>query len=190
GTFEVQSKLSNGVQAMVQKLSTLFPLYLLTGDKQDGLADIAAITSSFTEVKAGLLPNDKKLFVAQLEQQNLPTMMVGDGINDAAAMQAATVGVAITSEKNSFTPASDVIMNNAELALLPQLHSFSLACRKNIINSFWLSVVYNIIGLSVAISGTLSPVFAAIFMPVSSMSVVAFSTWATSLSAKKRGLYK
>ncbi len=190
GTFEFQSRLSNGVQAMVQKLSTLFPLYLLTGDKQDGLADIAEITSSFKEVKAGLLPNDKKLFVAQLEQQNLPTMMVGDGINDAAAMQAATVGVAITSEKNSFTPASNVIMNSAELALLPQLHSFSLACRKNIINSFWLSVVYNIIGLSVAISGTLSPVFAAIFMPVSSMSVVAFSTWATSLSAKKRGLYK
>jgi Cu+-exporting ATPase len=81
-------------------------------------------------------------------------------------------------------------MNSAELALLPQLHCFSLACRKNIINSFWLSVVYNIIGLSVAISGTLSPVFAAIFMPVSSMSVVAFSTWATSLSAKKRRLYK
>jgi Cu+-exporting ATPase len=189
GTFEFESKITTVVQNMVVHLSKQFPLYLLSGDKKEGLTDVAPILSAFKEVKTGLMPQDKKEFITHLEQHGTPTIMVGDGINDAAAMQAATVGLAVTSEKNSFTPASDIIMNGSDLSLLSQLHSFSLACRRNILNSFWLSVVYNLVGLSVAISGTLSPVFAAIFMPISSLSVVVFSTYTTWLSAKKRGFY-
>lgn len=188
GTFKITSKLSGTIQDMVNSLAQQFPLYLLSGDRKEGLADIAPIAHLFKRIESGLLPQEKEAIINQLESEGTPTLMVGDGINDAAAMQAATVGIAVTGSKHSFTPASDIILNGTELGLVPALHSFALACRKNIINSFWLSVVYNVIGLSVAISGTLSPVFAAIFMPISSMSVVAFSTWATWLSAKKRNL--
>jgi len=188
GSFSLHSEVTGEVITSLRKLKEQFPLYLLTGDKETGLQSIKSLLPCFLEIKSGLMPNKKATFISELEINGTKTIMVGDGLNDTSALATASVGIAVTSGKNGFTPACDIMMDAQALPLLPNLISFAKACRKNIVNSFWLSVLYNLIGISVAVSGQLSPVFAAVFMPLSSMSVVAFSTWATAISARKRNL--
>jgi len=82
--------------------------------------------------------------------------------------------VAISENINAFSPASDVILGANRFSELNQILSFSKGCKNIVIISFVISFLYNLIGLSFAVQGMLSPVFAAILMPISSISVVGF----------------
>ena len=114
--------------------------------------------------------------------------MLGDGLNDAGALKAANVGISVTENTAHFSPASDVIMDASMFEQLPSFLRFSKNTLKVIHASFIISLIYNIIGLSLAVQGTLSPLFAAILMPLSSVTVIAFTTISTTLMAKKGGL--
>ena len=111
--------------------------------------------------------------------------MVGDGLNDAGALRQAEVGIAISENINVFSPGCDGILDASKFR---QLYQYILASKKamNIIKlSFALSLGYNIIGLYFAVTGQLEPVIAAILMPLSSISVVAFATIMTNLISRK-----
>ena len=112
-------------------------------------------------------------------------MMLGDGLNDAGALLQSDVGLVITSDSNNFTPAAKAIVDENVFGLLPNVLTYSKTVMKLIKFSFVLSLIYNIAGLFFAIQGLLSPVIAAILMPLSSITVVAFNTVATRWAANK-----
>jgi Cu+-exporting ATPase len=98
------------------------------------------------------------------------------------------VGISISEDINTFTPASDAILDGNQFKYLPIFLKFSRISIRIIIISFLISLFYNIIGLYFAVQGTLSPLIAAILMPASSLTVVFFTIGFTTLVGKKLGL--
>ena len=115
-------------------------------------------------------------------------MMIGDGLNDAGALKQSDTGISIAEDINTFTPASDGILEASQFKQLPRFINFSRLSVRIIIVSFLISFLYNIIGLFFAVQGTLSPLIAAILMPVSSLTVVLFTIGSTAFIGKKMGL--
>jgi Cu+-exporting ATPase len=112
-------------------------------------------------------------------------MMVGDGLNDAGALRQSDVGVAVVEKVGAFSPASDVILEASMVPRLPALLRFSRLCVGVVYVSFAISVVYNVVGISLAARGLFSPLVSAILMPVSSVTVVAFACGATIWAARR-----
>jgi P-type Cu+ transporter len=113
---------------------------------------------------------------------------VGDGLNDAGALQQSDIGIAVAEDASSFSPASDAILSAGEVTRLPLYLRFTRSAKTILILSFTISFLYNVIGLTFAVSGTLTPVFAAILMPISSITIVAFTTLSVNLRAKQMKL--
>ena len=111
--------------------------------------------------------------------------MLGDGLNDAGALAQSNVGVAISENINVFSPACDAILDAKFFNRLPIFITLSHKTMTIIKISFIISFLYNIIGLLFAVTGNLSPIIAAVLMPISSISVVLFVTLSTNLIAKK-----
>jgi P-type Cu+ transporter len=111
--------------------------------------------------------------------------MVGDGLNDAGALAQADIGIVITEDINNFTPASDAILDARNFHLLPELIGAAKAGVQIVHWSFLVAGVYNVIGLSYAMSGTLNPLIAAILMPVSSITIVLFGVILSKLHMQK-----
>lgn len=110
--------------------------------------------------------------------------MVGDGLNDAGALQQSDVGLAVSDDINNFSPACDVLLQGEKLPLLPRYIRLAQDGQRIIKTSFGISLLYNVAGVSFAVTGQLSPVVAAILMPVSSITIVLFTTAATNFAAR------
>ncbi len=110
--------------------------------------------------------------------------MTGDGLNDAGALMQSDVALTIANKVYHFSPASDAVLEAGKFAQLANFIRFTRTSLRIVKLSFTISFFYNVIGISFAISGNLSPVVAAILMPISSVSVVAFATFATRLAGK------
>ncbi|MGC8866109.1 MAG: heavy metal translocating P-type ATPase [Bacteroidales bacterium] len=178
GFFEMGASLREGMEALLPQLASNYELHLITGDIS--LAGIPTRNLFAPEnVRLRLSPHEKRDYVKELTRRGKKILMVGDGLNDAGALSAGLAGISIADSVYHFTPASDAILEADALPLLPR---FLAVSRKNMLvirASFIISLFYNIIGLSFATRGLLSPLIAAILMPASSVSVVAFTTLAT-----------
>jgi Cu+-exporting ATPase len=112
-------------------------------------------------------------------------MMFGDGLNDAGALIQSNVGVAVSENINVFSPACDAIIDASVFHKIPLFLQLSKRTLFIIKLSFGFSFIYNIIGLYFAVTGQLSPIIAAILMPLSSISIVAFVTILTNISGRE-----
>jgi Cu+-exporting ATPase len=151
-------------------------LALLSGDND---ADRVKLSNLFPSTKSLFFrqkPLDKLKFVEMLQVSGEKVMMLGDGLNDAGALQKSDVGIAVTERPHQFTPASDGILHASAITRLFDFIRLAKWSRVIIVASFGLSFLYNIVGLSFAVSGNLTPLTAAILMPLSSISVVLFAT--------------
>ncbi|MCH8557673.1 MAG: heavy metal translocating P-type ATPase metal-binding domain-containing protein [Balneolia bacterium] len=190
GYFELANRYRSGMNELVSNLrgSVQDKVYLLSGDNDREKATLTPVFGSEQNLRFHQTPHDKLAFIEQLRDGKAEVLMIGDGLNDAGALRSSTVGISLAEDTSSFTPASDVIMEAGSLPLLDRVLNFSKKSITIIYISFGISILYNIIGLSYAVTGTLSPLICAIIMPVSSISVIFFTTFATHWAAWKNGL--
>jgi Cu+-exporting ATPase len=109
-------------------------------------------------------------------------------LNDAGALKQADVGIAVSENTSQFSPASDAIMDSSVVYKLSAFINYAKAGKRIVLLSFIISILYNVVGLSFAVQALLSPLVAAILMPVSSITIVTFVTLASAWVAKKKGL--
>jgi Cu+-exporting ATPase len=171
---------------MLSRLKQFTKISLLSGDRPVDQNRLEPLFGSAMHFRQS--PNQKLEYIQQLQSGNETVLMVGDGLNDAGALKQSNVGLVLTDDVNTFFPACDALLDASRLEKLPDLIRFSRTSIGIVKVSFLVSLVYNFIGLSWAVSGQLSPVFAAILMPISSLSVVFFALGVTRLYAKWRGL--
>jgi Cu+-exporting ATPase len=188
GYFEISNSYRDGVENIVKSLGRNYNLSLLSGDNEGEKENLLKFFKDESQLYFNKTPEDKLDYVKELQSDGSKVLMVGDGLNDAGALKQSDVGIAVTDETGSFSPASDAILDAEKLKLLPKFIYFSRASNYIIFISFIISFLYNLIGLGFAVQGLLSPIVAAILMPLSSISVVAFATLTTNLLAKRRGL--
>lgn len=188
GRFRIENKYRNGIDRVVSFLKDRFKISILTGDNKTEEQRLIHIFGSSAIYKFNQSPHDKLDYVVNLQHRHEHVLMIGDGLNDAGALQQSDIGISITDDTSNFTPASDAIMTSDALRLLPDIMNFSRTSMRIVITAFIISFLYNILGISFALSGKLTPLVAAILMPLSSISVVIFATTITNMMAKIKKL--
>ncbi|MCS6832718.1 MAG: HAD-IC family P-type ATPase, partial [Flammeovirgaceae bacterium] len=178
GYFEFANTYREGIAEMILQLLLLknYSLHVLSGDNDREKDNLRLFFGEETILRFHQSPHDKREYVAALQEKGERVVMLGDGLNDAGALQQSQVGVAVTENTAFFTPAADVIMEASVLKYLPRFVRFCQQTMSVLKWSFVISLVYNIIGLFFAVQGTLSPLIAAILMPISSITIIAFTT--------------
>jgi len=188
GYFQISNSYRQGLKEVIQKFTARYKIYLLTGDNDDEKLKLREIFLNKAKLYFNQTPFDKLNFIKKLQENGENVLMLGDGLNDAGALKQSNVGVSISEDVNTFSPACDAILEANHFNRLNDFIKLSKASLKIIIISFSILFIYNLVGLYFAMQGTLSPLIAAILMPVSSISVVLFTTGSTAFMAKKMKL--
>ncbi|AWM90098.1 copper-transporting ATPase [Pseudomonas sp. 31-12] len=180
GLFAFGDTLKPGALQAVQQLSARhISSHLLTGDNR-GSAKVVAEALGITDVHAEVLPADKAATVAELKKTGV-VAMVGDGINDAPALAAADIGIAMGGGTDVAMHAAGITLMRGDPRLVPAALDISRKTYAKIRQNLFWAFVYNLIGIPLAAFGFLNPVLAGAAMALSSVSVVSnallLKTW-------------
>jgi Cu+-exporting ATPase len=189
GYFKIAGLFRKGLHQVITAIKSKYAVALLSGDNDSEKERVADIFGNDSDLYFNRSPQDKLAHVNRLIMQGEKVAMIGDGLNDAGALRAASVGLTISESGASFSPACDGILSASAFRLLPRFFDLAEHTLGIIKISFAISFLYNVIGLVFAVRGLLSPLFAAILMPVSSITVVLFTTLATAFVARRKDLF-
>ncbi|CAC9976578.1 heavy metal translocating P-type ATPase [Flavobacterium panici] len=177
GKFVFQNQYREGLEKLFATLSKEYNIKVLSGDNDGERENLEAILPKNTELVFNQKPEQKLDFIKKLQETGKNVMMVGDGLNDAGALAQSNIGVSVSENVNVFSPACDAILDAGEFS---RLNYFLKLSHKSILiikMSFGLSLLYNIVGLTFAVTGNLLPIVAAIIMPLSTITIVSFVTF-------------
>ena len=185
GRYIFHNEYRGGAADLFAQFAPEYHLSILSGDNEGEKVRLEKLLPEKTEMFFNQKPEDKLEYISRLQQQGKKTIMVGDGLNDAGALAKSEVGIAISENVNVFSPACDAILDASRFG---SLYKFIQASKKGmtvIKISMILSFLYNVVGLYFAVTGQLSPIIAAVLMPLSSISIIAFATVCTNLIGRK-----
>ena len=187
GYFSFKNVYREGVVNLFNDLQNKgYELHLLSGDNEDEKNYLGNFFTNSATLNFNQSPQQKLNYIENLTQKGKKVIMVGDGLNDAGALMKSYAGIAVTDDVNFFTPACSAILEGNKVSQLKQYLDYAKAGAWIIKGSFVLSLLYNVVGLSFALTGTLQPVIAAILMPVSTISIVLFTTVSSNIIARKK----
>lgn len=176
GFYRFSNQYLEGVEELFKELKQDFRLHILSGDNDSERDRLEVLLPYETHLNFNQSPESKLEYVKRLQESGATVMMVGDGLNDAGALRQSDVGVAAVSDLHSFSPSSDGIITTQKLKKLASYMEFSKYSKRIVKISYIFSVVYNLIGLGFAVQGLLTPLVAAILMPLSSISIIVLVT--------------
>jgi Cu+-exporting ATPase len=184
GYFHIENQYRPGLQQVIDGLKKRAKLYLLSGDNESERKNIQQIFGPQAELHFQQSPTDKRDFIRKLKEEGKTVLMIGDGLNDAGALLESQVGITVADDIYNFSPACDGIIEAQQFGRLHRFVAFTGKAMSVVYISFLISFLYNVIGIGFAVQGTLSPLIAAILMPISSVSVVAFASFSIRFLSK------
>ncbi|MDD2986872.1 heavy metal translocating P-type ATPase metal-binding domain-containing protein [Flavobacterium sp.] len=185
GSYIFNNQYREGLEHLFEKLATRYELVILSGDNEGDRKILEKMLPSKTTLVFNQKPEQKLEYIEQLQTQGRNVMMIGDGLNDAGALAQSNVGISISENVNVFSPACDGILDATQFKKINFFMNYAKNAVKTIYISFALSLLYNVIGLSFAVTGNLSPLVAAIIMPLSTITIVSFVTIMSNFYATK-----
>jgi Cu+-exporting ATPase len=188
GYFLFTQQWREGLKALTVSLRKGSNLHLLSGDQDHDRMELLTIFPEGNQMHFKQSPQQKLDYIKSLQEKGEKVLMFGDGLNDAGALKQSDLGVAVTDNINNFTPGCEAILDGASFTKIPAFIQQAKDAVKVIHMSFAISLVYNIVGLSFAVQGLLSPLIAAILMPASTATIILFTSITARLYARKNKL--
>jgi len=185
GKYVFNNQYREGLDVLFKSLKGNYQIKVLSGDNDGEKTTLRNILPEGTELVFNQKPEQKLEFIKKLQEEGKNVMMVGDGLNDAGALAQSNIGISISENVNVFSPACDAILQANEFQKLHYFLKLSKKAMTTIKMSFALSLLYNVVGLSFAITGNLRPLVAAIIMPLSTITIVSFVTVMSNYYAKR-----
>ncbi|OWP84520.1 ATPase [Flavobacterium davisii] len=186
GSYVFNNQYREGLEQLFENLSKKYQLVVLSGDNDGEKKILQKMLPSSTRLVFNQKPEEKLQYIEKLQKEGKNVMMVGDGLNDAGALAQSNIGIAISENVNVFSPACDGILDATQFSKIHFFMQYSKNAMKTIYMSFGLSLLYNVIGLSYAVTGNLLPIVAAIIMPLSTITIVSFVTLMSNFYASKK----
>lgn len=188
GYFSLRNVYRKGLARLVDALKRHYDLQLLSGDTAGEQTFLQNLFGPDVPMRFRQSPVEKLEFVRTAQSRGVFLAMIGDGLNDAGALLQSDVGIVVAEDVSAFSPACDAILEARAFHRLDLFFSFCRSSVKIVLASFGISLLYNCGGLYFAFTGTLSPLVAAVLMPLSSITVVAFTTLTVRALARREGL--
>jgi Cu+-exporting ATPase len=186
GYFAFNHQYREGLNTLFKQLDkNNYKTVVLSGDNDGEKVYLQSVLPQNTTLVFHQKPEQKLDYIQKLQNEGKNVMMVGDGLNDAGALAQSNIGIALSENVNVFSPACDGIMDASQFQKLFHYIQYSKNAMKTIYMSFGLSLLYNSVGLAFALTGKLSPLFAAIIMPMSAITIVSFVTILSKFYGKK-----
>ena len=174
GYFRMENKYRQGLSDLIDEIGKRYELHLLSGDNEGEKERLLPLFKEEKRLHFNQKPEDKLTYILKLREANKTVLMIGDGLNDAGALNIAHVGITIADDIYNFSPACDGILEAKKFRKLSSFLKMARGSIKTVKASFGISILYNILGLGFAVKGLLTPILAAILMPISSVTVVVF----------------
>ncbi|MFZ1581691.1 MAG: heavy metal translocating P-type ATPase metal-binding domain-containing protein [Saprospiraceae bacterium] len=183
--FNIEHKLRAGVETLVETLGKKYSVCILSGDNDREEERMKTFFPAHAKMVFHQSPVEKLNYIRSRQAEGHKILMIGDGLNDAGALMQSDVGIVISEDSNNFTPACDAILGAPVFGSLLQYLTYLQKARYIIIGAFVLAFLYNVVGLYFAVRGELSPVVAAILMPISSINVMIYGLLSSTFLFRK-----
>jgi Cu+-exporting ATPase len=188
GYFGFKSVYREGVRNLIEHLKRRYAVVVLSGDTIQEKETLQSLIGEDIPMRFSQSPYDKLTAVQERQRGDETVLVIGDGLNDSGALRQADVGISVSEDVLSFSPASDSILRANSLMKIDRFLQYCRDTIKTVVLSFVISTGYNIFGLYYAVTGKITPFFAAVLMPLSSVTVIALTVFATTIFAKRRGI--
>lgn len=177
GLICFEDKLRGDSRQVIETLSKQgISVYMLSGDKESAAMNVASVVGiQADKVLAEVKPHEKKKFISELQKEHKVVAMVGDGINDAAALASADVGIAMGGGVGAASDVSSVVLMGNRLSQLIDALELSKETMKTVKQNLWWAFLYNIVGLPIA-AGALLPATGTILTPSIAGALMGFSS--------------